>query len=145
MLTGRHCDGVVSPQRTLVFLDYHLGVLPRFSTILKFGFRHVMLEDYKLGEGATPGDKAGFTMKQLFAKPSPNPDSEFLFHQLISYAEFPPIVPPIMAKNYSIERKRAGGFMVSGDDNNDISAPLLTPDVDDRDEGKSSTIEFVPN
>ena len=55
-----------------------------------------MLEDnYKLGEGATPGDKAGFTMKQLFAKPSPNPDSEFLFHQLISYAVFPPIVPPI--------------------------------------------------
>jgi hypothetical protein len=101
-------DGVVSPQRTLVFLDDHLEVLPRFSTILKFGFRHVMLEDnYKLGEGATPGDKAVFTMKQIFAKPSPNPDSEFLFHQLISYAEFPPIVPPIMAKDYIVERKRA--------------------------------------
>ena len=128
-------DGVVSPQRTLVFLDDHLEVLPRFSTILKFGFRHVMLEDnYKLGEGATPGDKAGFTMKQLFAKPSPNPDSEFLFHQLISYAEFPPIVPPIMAKDCSIERKRAGGFMVADDDNKDISAPLLRPDMDDRDE-----------
>ena len=39
-----------------------------------------------------------------------------------------------MAKNYIIERKRAGGFMVSGDDNNDTSAPLLRPDVDDRDE-----------
>ena len=64
-------------------------------------------------------------MKQLFAKPSPNPDSEFLFHQLISYAEFPPIVPPIMAKNYIVERKRAGGFIVSGDDNKDISADKL--------------------
>ena len=34
--------------------------------------------------------------------------------------------------------------MVAGDDNNDISAPLLTPDVDDRDEGKSSTTKFLP-
>ena len=43
---------------------YFLMTIWRFSTILKFGFRHVMLEDnYKLGEGATPGDKAGFTVK----------------------------------------------------------------------------------
>ena len=82
-------------------------------------------------------------MKQLFAKPSPNPDSEFLFHQLISYAEFPPIVPPIMAKDYIIERKRAGGFMVAGDDNNDISAPLLRQMW--MTEMKPSTMKFVPN
>ena len=73
-------------------------------------------------------------MKQLFVKPSPNPDSEFHLHQLISYTEFPPIVPPIMAKDHIIERKRAGGFMIAGDDNKDISAPLLRPDMDDRDE-----------
>lgn len=127
-------EGSISPHRTLVFLDDHLEVLPRFSTILKFGFKHVMLEDnYKLGEGATPGDKAGFTMKQLFAKQRPNPDAEFLFHQLISYAEFPPLVPPIMAKEYNVERKKAGGFMVADDDNKDIPAPLLRPDAKESD------------
>mmetsp|Transcript_15975 Transcript_15975/g.34733 ORF Transcript_15975/g.34733 Transcript_15975/m.34733 type:complete len:386 (+) Transcript_15975:41-1198(+) len=123
-------DKTIDPGRTLVFLDDHLEVLPRFSTILKFGFRHVMLEDnYKLGEGATPGDKAGFTLKQLFSKPKGNLDSEFIFHQLVSYAEFPPLVPPVLATNFRVERKRAGGFMVASDTNHDIVAPLLRPDV----------------
>lgn len=127
-------EGSISPHRTLVFLDDHLEVLPRFSTILKFGFKHVMLEDnYKLGEGATPGDKAGFTMKQLFAKQRPNPDADFIYHQLISYAEFPPLVPPIMAKEFNVERKKAGGFMVASDDNKDIAAPLLRPDANESD------------
>jgi hypothetical protein len=42
----------VDPSSTLVFLDDHLNVFLRFPTLMKFGFRHVLLEDnYKAREG----------------------------------------------------------------------------------------------
>ena len=122
----------IDPATTMVFLDDHLSVFQRFPTILKFGFRHVMLEDnYKAKEGATDGDKAGFTMKQMFSRI--DADSEFLFHQLVSYSEFPPMFPSMMAKAWKGPRKRAGGFMHGTDKNTDIVAPLFRPDLNDED------------
>jgi hypothetical protein len=122
----------VDPNRTLVFLDDHLQVLPRFSTFLRLHFRHIMVEDnYKKGEGATPQDSRGFTMKQMFNRV--DLDTDFIFHQLISYTEFPPLVPPIMDKASNRKRKPAGGFMVATDNNTDIMPPLLRPDIDEGD------------
>jgi hypothetical protein len=102
---------------------------------LQLGFRHIMLEDnYKVDEGATPGDKAGSTPKQMFNRIDKNTD--FLFHQLISYTEFPPLVPPIMASSNQKARKPAGGFMVSADKNTDIMAPIFRPDLDEQDKAR---------
>ena len=57
----------------------------------------------------------------------------FLFRNIKSYAEFPPIIPPIMSKANTSPRKEAGGFMVATDSNNDIVHPILRPDLDDND------------
>jgi hypothetical protein len=119
----------IDPSSTLVFLDDHLRVYDRFPALMKFGFRHVVLEDnYKKGEGATQPDKAGWCPKQMLARV--DADSEYLFHNLISYAEFPPLIPPIMAKLNPKERKRAGGFLHPKDSNVDIVAPILRPDIE---------------
>jgi hypothetical protein len=97
---------------------------------MRYGFRHVLLEDnYKVGEGATRPDAAGWTPKQMMSRV--DADSEFLFQNLISYAEFPPLVPPSMAKKWAEPRKKAGGFMHPTDRNDDIVAPLLRPDLPD--------------
>eukprot|EP00540_Astrosyne_radiata_P021111 CAMPEP_0116854620 /NCGR_PEP_ID=MMETSP0418-20121206/18723_1 /TAXON_ID=1158023 /ORGANISM="Astrosyne radiata, Strain 13vi08-1A" /LENGTH=320 /DNA_ID=CAMNT_0004487461 /DNA_START=164 /DNA_END=1122 /DNA_ORIENTATION=- len=125
-------SGALDPNRTLVFLDDHRNVFKRFGMFMKLGMRHIMLEDnYKEREGATQLDKEGFTMKQMFARR--DGDAEFLFHQLISYAEFPPLVPPIMARENKETRKRAGGFMHANDRNHDVVAPILRPDIDAED------------
>ena len=130
---GKIQSGEIDPARTLVFLDDHLEVFFRLKYLHKFGFRHVVLEDnYKLGEGATLKDKAGWTPKQMFRKPD-DINSQWLFRNLISYAEFPPLVPPIMAKDFEIKRKKAGGFMHAKDGNTDIVAPLLRPDLSESD------------
>lgn len=48
----------VTPKDVLVYVDDHDPFFPRVSTFLKYGFKLVILEDnYKLGEGATSGDK----------------------------------------------------------------------------------------
>jgi hypothetical protein len=121
-------DGEIDPNKTLVFLDDHLKVYDRFPTFMKFGFRHVLLEDnYKANEGATNYDKAGWTPKQMFARI--DNDSKFLFQILESYAEFPPLVPPITAKEWKGIRKPAGGFMAPNDTNTDIVEPILRPDI----------------
>lgn len=78
--------------------------------------------------GATRQDKAGFTPKQMFSRV--DADSEFAFHQMISYAEFPPLVPPIMSNLWNESRKKAGGFMHASDTNMDIVAPILRPDIE---------------
>jgi hypothetical protein len=70
-------------------------------------------------------------MKQMLSRIDPN--SEYLRHQIISYTEFPPLVPPIMAKESNESRKKAGGFMVASDKNTDIMPPILRPDLDDQD------------
>ena len=56
-------------------------------------------------------------------------EADWLFNNVVAYAEFPPIVPPIMAKAYPGVRKPAGGFMVAADQNKDIVAPMLRPDL----------------
>ena len=50
----------------MVYFDDHLAFFSRVATLLKYGFRHVILEDnYKVGHGATQGDKWA-TPKQFF-------------------------------------------------------------------------------
>ena len=62
-------SGEVDPQKTLVFLDDHQKVFDRWNVLMKYGFRHVLLEDnYKAEEGGTKHDKAGWTPKQMFAR-----------------------------------------------------------------------------
>ncbi len=60
-------------------------------------------------------------------------DGEWLFNNLRSYAAFPPLIPPIMAKEIDQKRKAAGGFMVASDTNHDIVAPILRPDLNEED------------
>jgi len=123
----------LDPDTTLVFLDDHLEVFDRLPALMKIGIRHVLLEDnYKAREGATRKDKAGWTPKQMFHRV--DADSTFLWHNLMSYAEFPPLVPPIMAKESSEPRKAAGGFLHASDTNVDIVEPLLRPDTNKDDQ-----------
>ena len=89
-----------------------------------------------VSEGASKQDAAGFCPKQLFGVSKSHrkrQDADWVFHTLLSYAEFPPLVPPIMAKEWHGKRKPQGGFMVASDKNNDIVAPLLRPDLNDAD------------
>lgn len=61
-------------------------------------------------------------------------EGDWLFNNIVAYAEFPPIVPPIMAKAFTGERKKAGGFMVASDDDNKaIVHPILRPDLNEDD------------
>ena len=57
----------------------------------------------------------------------------FFDHQVLKYAEFPPLVPPVMAKKFKGQRKLAGGFMVAKHRNKDIVCPMLRPDMRKRD------------
>lgn len=119
--------------KTLVFIDDHLHAFKRIASVMKFGVRHVVVEDnYKVNEGATPQDKKS-TPKQMFYGKRWEREGNWLFHNLIAYAEFPPIVPPIMAKAFTGERKKAGGFMVASDTNTDIVHPILRPDLNEED------------
>jgi hypothetical protein len=124
----------VDPDTSLVFLDDHLHAFQRIASVMKLGFRHVVVEDnYKLGEGATFQDKTS-TPKQYFRGGQYQKEGEWLFTNIIKYAEFPPIVPPIVAKEFTEGgRKKAGGFMWSTDKNEDIVAPILRPDLSEKD------------
>jgi hypothetical protein len=107
-----------------VFLDDHLKVFHRFVALMKNGFRHVLLEDnYKRKEGGTRADLAGWTPKQMLLRI--DDDSKFLWNNLVTYAEFPPLVAPILAKANPKPRKAAGGFLHPDDTNEDIVAPIL--------------------
>ena len=57
----------------------------------------------------------------------------FFNHQVLKYAEFPPLVPAVMAEKYKGGRKPAGGFMVAKDKNEDIVCPMLRPDFHEGD------------
>ncbi|KAK1732658.1 hypothetical protein QTG54_016635 [Skeletonema marinoi] len=123
----------VDPGSTLVFLDDHLHTYNRIAGVRKFGLRHVVVEDnYKLGEGATPFDKKS-TPKQMFHGEKWKKEGDWLFDNTVAYAEFPPLVPPIMAAAFKGKRKEAGGFMVAADDNKDIVHPMLRPDLNEDD------------
>ena len=54
--------------------------------------------------GATPDDKRS-TPKQMFDGKQYKKEADWLFNNIVAYAEFPPIVPPVMAKAYTGERK----------------------------------------
>mmetsp|Transcript_29837 Transcript_29837/g.46789 ORF Transcript_29837/g.46789 Transcript_29837/m.46789 type:complete len:158 (-) Transcript_29837:1306-1779(-) len=100
---------------------------------MSFGFRHVINEDnYKLGEGATPFDIRGFAPKQMWQKPK-DPETEWLFHNSKIYAEFPPILPPVLSKMAPHPKKPQGGFLHHTDDLTAIEEPLLRPDINDSD------------
>jgi len=116
-------NGEMIPESTLVFLDDHLHAIRRMPAFIKAGIRHVMIEDnYKMGEGATPQDKKG-TPKQAFNNKNRREAAEWLFNNLVSYSEFPPLLPPSMSKESQVPRKPAGGFMVASDSNLDIVGP----------------------
>ena len=83
-------------------------------------------------KGATVNDKRS-TPKQMFYGQKWKKEGDWLFNNIVAYAEFPPIIPPIMAKEFKGERKEAGGFMVASDENEDIVHPILRPDLNDDD------------
>lgn len=122
------------PLTTLIFLDDHLHAYERIAAVMKHGIRHIVIEDnYKQGEGATPQDKRS-TPKQMFYGPSWKRKGDWLWERTKTYSEFPPLVPPIMAKANNVPRKKAGGFMVAADANTDIVHPILRPDLDASDD-----------
>ena len=88
----------------------------------------VLLPNRNNTTGATRDDKRS-TPKQMFYGSEWKKEGDWLFNNIVAYAEFPPIIPPIMAKAYTGERKKAGGFMVAADDNKDIVHPMLRPDL----------------
>jgi hypothetical protein len=126
---------VSSPDdEVLVYFDDHLAFFPRVATLLKYGFRHVILEDnYKVGHGATPGDKWA-TPKQLFnggvgsKQQSSEEDALWLLDNLITYAEFPPLVSGLLAPS-SHKPKPQGGFLTVVDDPSDYEEPILRPEL----------------
>ena len=100
---------------------------------MKLGVRHVLVEDnYKNGEGATRTDRNS-TPKQMLSASKWKKEGDWLFNNIITYAEFPPLIPPIMAKESPEPKKRAGGFMVATDANEDIVHPILRPDLNEDD------------
>lgn len=122
------------PLTTLVFLDDHLRAYERIAAVMKHGIRHIVVEDnYKQDEGATPQDKRS-TPKQMFHGRWWKRKGDWLWERTKTYSEFPPIVPPIMAKANNAPRKKAGGFMVAADANTDIVHPILRPDLDASDD-----------
>jgi hypothetical protein len=78
--------------------------------------------------GATPGDKAGFTPKQIYARIFE--DSKFAFNQMLTYFEIPALIPPGMAKLYPGSQKKQRGFLHAEDNAHleCIMEPLLHPD-----------------
>jgi hypothetical protein len=60
-------------------------------------------------------------------------NADFLWHNVVSYAESPPLISSSLAKENSIPRKKAGGFMRFSDKNEDIVAPLLRPEQNEVD------------
>jgi len=136
---AKFAEGTMDPEKTLIFIDDHLNAIERLPALIKAGIRHVVVEDnYKAWKGATRPDKHGCPKQDFNAHNTPDKnarvqDGTWLFNNLVSYAEFPPLVPPIMAKDSPEPLKKAGGFMVAADDNLDIVGPVLRPDLDDDD------------
>jgi hypothetical protein len=136
---AKFAEGTMDPEKTLIFIDDHLNAIERLPALIKAGIRHVVVEDnYKAFKGATQADKHGcpkqaFNAHNTRRRNASMQDGTWLFNNLVSYAEFPPLVPPIMAKDSPEPLKKEGGFMVAADDNLDIVGPILRPDLDDDD------------
>ena len=82
--------------------------------------------------GSTPHDKRS-TPKQMFKKEEWEEKGVWLFNNSVTYSEFLPLVPPVMAAAYTGERKKAGGFTVAADKNNDMMHQMLRPDLNEDD------------
>lgn len=129
--------GEIDPAKTLVFLDDHTYVFRRFSTLMRHGFRHVILEDnYRPGEGDTIADKRGWCMKQMLSRV--DPDSEFLYRTLASYAEYPPLVPPAVVADVekNVRKVKKPKYLHVNDTLIDVAEPLLRPDIEGNIEDK---------
>jgi len=127
----------VDPESTLVYLDDHQHAYSRIKAVTEHGIQHVMSEDnYKVGEGSNPIDRRS-SPKQIFSLRQNNEEKEsvrlFFDNHVKTYAEFPILVPPIMAKEWTEPKKAAGAFMHAADKNEDIVAPILRPDLDEDD------------
>lgn len=68
-------------------------------------------------------DKEGWTPKQMFARIDAN--TKFLWDNTVRYAEFPPLVPPILAQESTESRNIASSVLHHADTNTDIVEPLL--------------------
>ena len=83
--------------------------------------------------GATNNDKRS-TPKQMLNGKYWAKEGQWLYQNILAYAEFPPIVPPIVSSaRVGHTRKKAGGFMHASDHNKDINRPILRPDLNDGD------------
>jgi len=127
----------VDPESTLVYLDDHQHAYSRIKAVTEHGIQHVMSEDnYKVGEGSNPIDRRS-SPKQIFSLRQNNEEKEsvrlFFDNHVKTYVEFPILVPPIMAKEWTEPKKSAGAFMHAADKNEDIVAPILRPDLDEDD------------
>lgn len=51
---GMVAKGEIDPDSTLIFIDDHLHAFKRIAGVMKFGVRHIVVEDnYKYGEGVS--------------------------------------------------------------------------------------------
>ncbi|CAB9528027.1 expressed unknown protein [Seminavis robusta] len=125
---------IQDPANTLIFQDDHTNSFEHVLTYMKYGFRHVLMEDnYRPGEGGSRVDKSGFSPKQMLARV--DPDSKFFFSQLDSYAEFPPLFPPVLAKDAQIPYKHLyNAFLTPTQSVHDVHEPLFRPDLENRTE-----------
>ncbi|KAL3908564.1 MAG: hypothetical protein SGILL_008435 [Bacillariaceae sp.] len=134
----------VDPDKTLVFLDDHRHAFKRIaSMMMQFGARHVIIEDnYKAGKGASQEDKES-TPKQSFSGKLMDMEGKWLFQNLISYSEFPPLIPStVLRQHIKRNRKNYGGFIEHDQDNQDSVPPMLRPDLSANDK---HTFESIAN
>ena len=76
--------------------------------------------------GGSKADREGFSPKQMLARV--DDDTKFFLRQIMSYSEFPPLVPPIVAKQHSTHSK--SGNFVQDTTAKYIREPLLHPHVE---------------
>ena len=127
-----HNRKTLDPSTTLLFSDDHMGVLNRLPPLIQAGIRYVVVDDnYTFGKGGSPADLSNMAPKQLFYQDTP--DSRWLWHNIVSYREFPPLIPSIMAIKNNEPKDPYGHFMNSADSNTEVTAPILRPDLHDRD------------
>mmetsp|Transcript_39741 Transcript_39741/g.44773 ORF Transcript_39741/g.44773 Transcript_39741/m.44773 type:complete len:239 (+) Transcript_39741:486-1202(+) len=124
--------GELDPSTTLVYFDDHQNFFDRIVALQTHGFTHVLHEDnYAPGEGATRHDKR-WTPKQLLGR-SYDPDARYLFSILESYFEFPPLLPPAIARANTKPKKKQGAFLHHTNTNEELTEPLLRPEKNDGD------------
>jgi len=124
----------IDPATTLILMDDHQGFFNRMKTFVRYGFRHLINDDnYKWNEGATRLDKEGWMPKQMFYQTASS-NAEWLFYNLKQYAEFPPLLSPLLvSQNATHAKKVQGGFLHPTDDLTSIEEPLLRPELDSND------------